>query len=101
MVKKPGLDVERGIPDFTGDGDCCAVTTFLPTVSGVNVTCLMTLLRSDPSGVDGTLGRCLFKSGLGELVCEKDVAPRAADGFLALKLGYRSIDLSLSTLPGL
>jgi hypothetical protein len=93
--------VDRGIEDFVGEGDWGTVLVCILTISGVKDTCLTILFESWPLGVDGRAGNCLLNSGLldTDFLAPGPVVGKL-DGFLALALGYLSIDLSRSTLPG-
>jgi hypothetical protein len=95
------FDVERGIPDFIGEGEFCPVAACLLTVSVVKLTCFAVFEVPFPSGVEGTEGSTLSKLGLLGLLDNVGMAVGIALGFFALELGYRRMDLTRSNLLGL
>lgn len=95
------LDAERGIPDFTGEGEYCDVRLFFLTVSGVKLTCFTVLELADWRGVVGTDGRTLSRFGLLGLLVKEGIDDGFEIGFFMLALACRRIDLTRANLPGL
>ena len=95
------FDVERGIQDFIGEGECCTVAACLLTVSGVKFTCFAGLELPIPTGVVGMEGSALSRLGLLGLLDNVGIEVGVAHDFFALELGYLRIDLTRSNLPGL
>lgn len=101
-----GFDVERGMPDFTGDGDCGTIVSLCLAslcffVSGVNPTCFKLLERLTPIGVVGTEGRSLARFNLlGLLAIEGITGSFSAFFELKLELVCFKIDFIRSNLLG-
>jgi hypothetical protein len=95
------LEVERGIPDLTGDGEFWKVAAFLLTVSGVKLTCFTAFELTGPLGVVGTEGRTLSRFGLLGLLVKEGIEDGFTVGFFMLELAFLRIDLTRSNLPGL
>lgn len=81
------LDVERGMPDFIGDGEFWTVAEVLLTVSGVKFTCLTALGPPPVPGVKGIAGSAFSRLGRLGLLVNEGIDDGFATGFFALKLG--------------
>ena len=70
-MPKPTLEVERGIPDFIGEGEAwTAAVLFRFVVSGVKLTCL---IGFEAPGVVGSEGRDFSKFGLLGLLLKEGI----------------------------
>jgi hypothetical protein len=101
FVRRLVFDVERGIPDFIGEGEFCAMLTCLLRVSGVKLTCFVAFGVPVTLAVVGTEGSALFRFGLLGLLDNVGIEVGTTFGFFALELGYRRMDLTRSNLLGL
>jgi hypothetical protein len=95
------FEVERGIPDFIGEGEFSIVTVCLLIVSGVKLTCFAVFEVPFPSGVVGIEGSNLLRLDLLGLLANVGIELCLAFDFFALELGYRRMDLTRSNLLGL
>lgn len=101
MERRLLFETERGILDFSGDGECCEATGFLLTVSGVKLTCFADLEVTGLCGVVGRDESVFSRPSLLGLLFRDAIEDGLIVGFFILELACLSMDLTRSNLPGL